>query len=99
MEEALQHPLTAPRSSAVTADELKRAHDLTKQIEISVRLIEVYRATDEVIVGVRTTYHNGPEQLDDQITLTGAEISKPIVAVLKQRLTAMRSELQKLGIA
>jgi hypothetical protein len=82
----------------MTADELKRAHDLTKQIEKSVRLIELYRGADEVIAGVRTTYHNGPEQLDNQITLTGAEVSEPIVAVLKQRLAAMRNELQKLGI-
>jgi len=78
----------------MTADELKRAHDLTKQIEKSVRLIELYRGADEVIVGIR----NGHEQLDNQITLTGAEISEPIVAVLKQRLAAMRNELQKLGI-
>jgi hypothetical protein len=83
----------------MTADELKRAHYLTKQIEKSVRLIEVYRATNEVLVGAKTTYRNGPEQLDSQITLTGAEISEPIVAALKQRLTAMRNELQKLGVA
>ena len=100
MGEALpQHPSTAPSGPAMTADELKRAHDLTKQIEKSVRLIELYREADEVIVGVKTTYHNGPEQLDDLITLTVAEIGGPIVAVLKQRLMAMRNELQKLGVA
>jgi hypothetical protein len=82
----------------MTADGLKRAHDLTKQIEKSVRLIELYRGADEVIVCVRTAYRNGPEQLNNQISLTGAEISEPIVAVLKQRLAAMRNELQKLGI-
>lgn len=98
-EALLQQLSTAPSGPAMTADELKRAHDLTKQIEKSVRLIELYRGIDEVTVSVKTIYHNGLEQLDDQITLTGAEIGGPIVAVLKRRLIGMRNELQKLGVA
>lgn len=98
-EALLEHASTAPNGPAMTADELKRAHYLIKQIEKSVRLVQVYRAADEVLIVAKTTDHNGPEQLDNQITLSGAEISEPIVAVLKQRLTAMRNELQKLGVA
>ena len=98
-EALLQHTSTVPSGPAITGDELKRAHHLTKQIEKFVRLIEIYRASEEVLVVAKTTHHNGPEQLDNQITLAGTEISEPIVAVLKQRLTVMRNELQKLGVA
>jgi hypothetical protein len=98
-EALLQHASTAPSAPTTTADELKRTHYLIKQIEKAVRLIAVYRVADEVLVSAKATHHNGSEQLDNQIALTGAEISEPIVAALKQRLTAMQNELQKLGLA
>jgi hypothetical protein len=70
--------------------------DLTKQIEETERLIAVYRNAHEVIVGTQDQIYNR-RGLINRTTLTAAEIGDKIVNILERRLTAMRSELQKLG--
>ena len=71
--------------------------DLMQQIEETERLIAAYRNADEVIVGTRDEIYSR-RGLINRITLTAAEIGDHVVAALEQRLTALRAELQKLGL-
>jgi hypothetical protein len=71
--------------------------ELRKQIEETERLIAVYRSADEVIVGTQDEIYSR-RGLINRTTLTAAEIGDQIVTILKRRLTAMRAELQKLGV-
>ena len=85
----------------IALDELRRAHDLTKQIEKTVRQIAVYRAADKVLVDIHPqnqmlAAHGGVE---NKITLTAAEIGDRIIIALERRLAAMTAELCRLGIA
>jgi hypothetical protein len=72
-------------------------NELTRQIEEAERLLAVYRSADEVIVGTKDQVYSR-RGLINQITLTADEIGAYVVAALEQRLAAMRTELQKLGV-
>ncbi len=71
--------------------------DLTKQIEETERLITVYRNANEVIVGTQDQIYSR-RGLINQTTVTAAEIGDQIVNILERRLTAMRTDLQKLRV-
>ena len=70
--------------------------DLTQQIEETERLIAEYRDADEVIVGTKDEIYTR-RGLINPITLTKAEIGDHVVAVLEQRLAALRAELGQGG--
>jgi len=71
--------------------------DLRIQIEETERLIDVYRNANEVIVGTQDEIYSR-RGLTNRTTLTAAGIGDQIVSILERRLTAMRAELQKLGV-
>jgi hypothetical protein len=71
--------------------------DLMQQIEKTERLIAVYRHADEVIVGTEDQIYSR-RGLINRITLTAAEIGDHVVAALEHRLSALRADLQKLGL-
>jgi hypothetical protein len=69
--------------------------DLTRQIEETERLIAVYRAANEVIVGTQDEVYSR-RGLINRTTLPAAEIGDHIVTILERRLAAMREELARL---
>ena len=71
--------------------------DLRKPIEEIERLISVYRNANEVIVGTQDEVYRRCG-LINRTTLTAAEVGDQIVSILERRLTAMREELEKLGV-
>ena len=71
--------------------------DLMRQIQETERLIAVYRDATEVIVGTEDQIYSR-RGLINRTILTAAEIGDQIVRILERRLTAMRAELQKLGV-
>jgi hypothetical protein len=73
-----------------------RIDDLMQQIEVTERLIAVYRNANEVIVGTEDAVYSR-RGLINRTTLTAAEIGDQIVNILERRLAAMRAELQKRG--
>ena len=84
----------------MTIDELKRANGLVKEIETTERLVKVYRDAAEVIIGTKPREERGGflHTIDNQITLTAAEIGDQIVTALERQVAAMKVEIQKLGI-
>jgi len=60
------------------------------------RLIDVYRNTNEVIVGTEDQIYSR-RGLINRTTFTAAEIGDQIVNILERRLAAIRAELQKSG--
>jgi hypothetical protein len=74
----------------MTIDDLMQ---LIKEIE---RLIDVYRNTNEVIVGTEDQIYSR-RGLINRTTFTAAEIGDQIVNILERRLAAIRAELQKSG--
>jgi hypothetical protein len=79
----------------MTIDEMKRANALVTDIEYTERLIEAFHKADEIAVG---TDRRGPGQFVHEIVMTPAEIGDQIVAILEDRVTAMRAELKELGV-
>jgi hypothetical protein len=71
--------------------------DLMQQIAETERLIAVYRAANEVIVGTQDEIYSR-RGLINRTTLSAAEIGDQIVRILQRRVEAMRAELQKLGV-
>jgi hypothetical protein len=74
----------------MTIDDLMQ---LSKETE---RLIDVYRNTNEVIVGTEDQIYSR-RGLINRTTFTAAEIGDQIVNILERRLAAIRAELQKSG--
>ena len=71
-------------------------HDLMQLIKETERLIDVYRNTNEVIVGTEDQIYSR-RGLINRTTFTAAEIGDQIVNILERRLAAIRAELQKSG--
>jgi hypothetical protein len=74
----------------MTIDDLMQ---LSKETE---RLIDVYRNTNEVIVGTEDQIYSR-RGLINRTTFTAAEIGDQIVNILERRLAAIRAALQKSG--
>ena len=70
--------------------------DLMQLIKETERLIDVYRNTNEVIVGTEDQIYSS-RGLINRTTFTAAEIGDQIVNILERRLAAIRAELQKSG--
>jgi len=70
--------------------------DLMQLIKETERLIDVYRNTNEVIVGTEDQIYSR-RGLINRTTFTAAEIGDQIVNILERRLAAIRAELQKSG--
>jgi len=70
--------------------------DLMQLIKETERLIDVYRNTNEVIVGTEDQIYSR-RGLINRTTFTAAEIGDQIVNILELRLAAIRAELQKSG--
>jgi hypothetical protein len=70
--------------------------DLLQLIKETERLIDVYRNTNEVIVGTEDQIYSR-RGLINRTTFTAAEIGDQIVNILEHRLAAIRAELQKSG--
>ena len=70
--------------------------DLMQLIKETERLIDVYRNTNEVIVGTEDQVYSR-RGLINRTTFTAAEIGDQIVNILERRLAAIRAELQKSG--
>jgi len=70
--------------------------DLMQLIKETERLINVYRNTNEVIVGTEDQIYSR-RGLINRTTFTAAEIGDQIVNILERRLAAIRAELQKSG--
>ena len=70
--------------------------DLMQLIKETERLIDVYRDTNEVIVGTEDQIYSR-RGLINRTTFTAAEIGDQIVNILERRLAAIRAELQKSG--
>jgi len=70
--------------------------DLMQLMKETERLIDVYRNTNEVIVGTEDQIYSR-RGLINRTTFTAAEIGDQIVNILERRLAAIRAELQKSG--
>jgi len=87
----------------LTRQELKEAHDLTKEIEVAERLLAVYRQAERVCVGLPVDPHQpgavpALQRYRDELVLTAAELGDQIVSVLERRIAPMRESLRQLGV-
>ena len=86
-------------------EELKKAHDLMKQIETTASLLSAYGKAEAIVVAIPQTDAEkrslrGAADLPrhDEVTFTAAEIGDQIVSALERRVAMMSEELQKLGV-
>jgi hypothetical protein len=86
-------------------EELKKAHDLMKQIEATASLLSAYRKAEAIVVAIPQTDAEkrslrGAAGLPrhDEVTFTTAEIGDQMVSALERRVAMMTEELQKLGV-
>ena len=86
-------------------EELKKAHDLMKQIETTASLLSAYGKAEAIVVAIPQTDAEkrslrGAAGLPrhDEVTFTAAEIGDQIVSALERRIAMMTEELQKLGV-
>jgi hypothetical protein len=80
-------------------EQLKTAHSLLREIEQTEKLLATYEDIREVVVGIGGREFGFGMRLNNQITLTAAEIRAPILEALTARINEKRAELKALGVS
>jgi hypothetical protein len=81
----------------MTDEQLKAAHSLLSEIEQTAKLLAAYKDAEEIIAGIGVREFG--MRLNNQITLTAAEIRAPILEALAARIDEKRAELKALGVS